>query len=206
MEKFRDGCYSASVELAKEKGAFPLFDKEEYLNSGFIKTLPKSIRNRIRKYGIRNSHLLSIAPTGTISLSADNISSGIEPVFCHEYDRTIQTYDGPKVERVTDYGARVFGVRGKTANECTPSEHLGVLSAAQEYVDSAVSKTINCSPDLPWEEFKAIYMEAWLSGCKGCTTFNSGGKRFGILNAVEEEEVGAEACFIDPATGQKECG
>jgi len=200
----RDEVYAASVELAKEKGPFPLFDAEKYLNGKFIKTLPSGLRKKIKKYGIRNSHLLSIAPTGTISLSADNISSGIEPVFSHFYDRTIQTFDGPIVERVEDYAYRVHGIEGKTASQCTAQEHLAVLAVAQKYVDSACSKTINIDPDTNWEDFKQIYLDAYDLGCKGCTTFNPAGKRFGILNTVKEEE-GAEACYIDPATGKKTC-
>lgn len=199
----RDEVYRTSVALAKEKGAFPLFDKEKYLDAEFIKTLPETVRAGIALHGIRNSHLLSIAPTGTISLTADNVSGGCEPVFCHTYDRTIQTENGPIVEEVMDYAYREWGVEGRTANECTADEHLAVLALATKYVDSAVSKTINVSPDMPWAEFKSIYVKAWEMGCKGCTTFNSGGKRYGIL--VEKPKADAEACFIDPATGQKEC-
>jgi ribonucleoside-diphosphate reductase alpha chain len=205
LEFIRNEVYNASIDLAKEKGAFPLFDADKYLEGKFIKTLPQGIRRRIRKYGIRNSHLLSIAPTGTISLSADNVSSGIEPVFSHYYDRTIQTFDGPIVERVEDYAYRVHGVKGKTANECTAQEHLGVLAIAQKYVDSACSKTINIDPDTDWNDFKQIYMTAYETGCKGCTTFNPEGKRFGILNVVKEDKEGAEACYIDPSTGKKSC-
>jgi len=203
MEILRDEIYSSSVDLAKEKGAFPLFDAEQYLQGGFIKTLPRGLRQRIRKYGIRNSHLISIAPTGTISLSADNISSGIEPVFSLFYDRTIQTFDGAKVERVDDYAYRVYGVKGKTSSECTAQEHLRVLTSIQKYVDSACSKTINIDPATEWADFKQIYMTAWKEGAKGLTTFNPNGKRFGILQEVKED--GAKACYIDPDTGQKEC-
>jgi len=204
LEVIRDGVYDASVTLAREKGAFPAYEAQ-YLKAPFIKTLPERIRRRMKKYGIRNSHLLSIAPTGTISLSADNVSSGIEPVFSHFYDRTIQTYDGAVVERVTDWAYREHGVKGKTATECTAFEHLNVLTCAQKYVDSACSKTINVDPKIPWEDFKEIYLRAWEDGAKGCTTFNPEGKRFGILNEVKEEEPEAEACYIDPATGKKSC-
>ena len=203
-EFLRDEIYSASVDLAKEKGAFPLFDAEQYLQGKFIRTLPRGLRQRIRKYGIRNSHLISIAPTGTISLSADNISSGIEPVFSHYYDRTIQTFDGPIVERVSDYAYREHNIKGKTSSECTAQEHLSVLTTAQKYVDSACSKTINIDPATDWEAFKQIYMTAWKEGAKGCTTFNPNGKRFGILNEVKEDEK-VEACYIDPNTGNKTC-
>lgn len=220
LAKIRDLCYLSSAMLAKEKGTFPLFDVTEYMKGEFIQTLPSHVQHAIEKYGIRNSHLLSIAPTGTISLTADNVSSGIEPVFSHYYDRTIRTFDGERVERVEDYAYRVWGVKGKTAGECTAKEHLDVLSLSSRYVDSSVSKTINVLPTIPWEDFKNIYVEAWRTGCKGCTTFNSGGKRFGILNAVgdsdadsvsdtvdtvDETDAAALACYIDPTTGNKEC-
>lgn len=206
----RDTVYNASIDLAKEKGPFPLFDAIEYLGGAFVKTLPQNIRRRIRKYGIRNSHLLSIAPTGTISLSADNVSSGIEPVFSHRYERTIQKFDGPIKEIVEDYAYRSTDIEGKTATECTAQEHLEVLIVASKYVDSSVSKTINCNPKMPWEEFKEIYITAWKQGCKGCTTFNPSGKRYGILNVTETgpeptDVKAAEACYIDPATGKKTC-
>jgi ribonucleoside-diphosphate reductase alpha chain len=202
----RDETYRASVALAKEKGAFPMFE-DAYLDAEFIKTLPETIRAGISEHGIRNSHLLSFAPTGTISITADNVSGGIEPVFSHQYDRTIQTSEGPIVEQIKDYAFATWGVKGKTATECTAQEHLSVLALCTKYVDSAVSKTINVSPGMPWEDFKAIYMLAWKMGCKGCTTYNSGGKRFGVLVATEAEpeEEEAAACFINETTGQREC-
>ena len=148
----RDNCYRASARLAKEKGAFPLY-REEYLKSNFVRTLPQSIKKEIREYGIRNSHLTSIAPTGTISLVADNVSGGIEPVFSHYYDRTIRTFDGDQTERVKDY-AYNLGVKGRTSNELSVHEHVEVLALAQHYVDSAVSKTCNVGDDISFEEFK----------------------------------------------------
>ena len=211
----RDNCYKTSALLAKEKGPFPLY-REEYLKSNFVRGLPQSVRKIIREHGIRNSHLTSIAPTGTISLVADNVSGGIEPVFSHYYDRTIQTFDGPKVERVEDY-AYAKGVEGKTANETTVQEHLSVLLLAQHYVDSACSKTCNVGDDVGYEEFKQVYVDAWKGGAKGCTTFRLSGKRYGVLTTVEEEkkdtaeiqsiqeEDKVEACFVDPQTGISEC-
>lgn len=201
-------CYAVSAELAEEKGAFPLYS-EKFLESKYLEFITAgqspALFDLIEKNGLRNSHLTSIAPTGTISLCADNVSSGIEPVFSHGYDRTIQTFDGPRVERVDDYGVREFGVKGKTAAEVTAQEHVDALTTASQWVDSAVSKTCNVSPDMPWEDFKAIYFRAWEGGAKGCTTFNSGGKRFGVLNAdVEEAEV-EKACYVDPETGRREC-
>ena len=217
----RDNTYKASAKLAEEKGPFPMY-REEYLKSNFVRSLPASVKKEIRKHGIRNSHLTSIAPTGTISLVADNVSGGIEPVFSHYYDRTIQTFDGPIVERVEDY-AYSKGIEGRTANEITVDEHLSVLLLAQNYVDSACSKTCNVGDDVTYEEFKQVYMDAFNGGAKGCTTFRASGKRFGIFNAPmekeekdeikiksvtkksREEEEAVLACFIDPLTGQKEC-
>lgn len=220
MEFVRNEVYKASIQLAKEKGAFPLFDADKYLQSGFALTLPESIREEIRQFGIRNSHLLSIAPTGTISLSADNVSSGIEPVFSHFYDRTIQTFDGPKVERVTDYAYREYGVLGRTADKTTVEDHVKVLIVASKYVDSACSKTCNVGADVTWEQFKDVYLQAYLGGASGCTTFRAAGKRYGILQAAAVEDVAVApepepevlvteeegtACYFDPVTGLRSC-
>lgn len=213
----RDNCYRASALLAKEKGAFPMYRKE-YLKSNFVRTLPASVKKEIREHGIRNSHLTSIAPTGTISLVADNVTGGIEPVFSHYYDRTIQTFEGPRVERVEDY-AYARGVEGRTSSDISVQDHLAVLLLSQHYVDSACSKTCNVGDDVSYEEFKQVYVDAWKGGAKGCTTFRISGKRFGIFNEtleeeekvlseneeMVEEEGKVEACFIDPLTGQKEC-
>jgi len=220
MKLIRDTCYTASVSLAAEKGPFPLY-REEFLDSEFAKTLPADIRDMISRYGIRNSHLLSVAPTGTISLSADNVSSGIEPVFSYGFDRTIQTFDGPRVERVDDYGYRVFGVKGCKADDLPVMAHVDVLNMASRYVDSACSKTCNVGDDVSWEEFKAVYMAAYDGGASGCTTFRASGKRYGILNASSSEDVVEEkveednsdfvdenaggACYFDSVTGQREC-
>ena len=217
----RDNCYKASAQLAEEKGSFPLYRKE-YLNSNFIRTLPASVIQEIRLHGIRNSHLTSIAPTGTISLVADNVSGGIEPVFSHYYDRTIQTFDGPRTERVEDY-AYTRGTKGRTSDELSIYDHVSVLALAQHYVDSACSKTVNVGGDVTFDEFKHVYIQAWQMGCKGITTFRADGKRYGILKAVEkeeedtgeaqgspeesreEEETSVVACYIDVTTGHKEC-
>jgi ribonucleoside-diphosphate reductase alpha chain len=218
MTVIRDTCYQSSISLALEKGPFPLFQADKYLESGFALTLPEDIRRDIFNYGVRNSHLLSVAPTGTISLSADNVSSGIEPVFSHSYERTIQTFEGPKVERVEDYGYRVFGVKGKTANELSVFDHVKVLTTASKYVDSACSKTCNVGDDVTWDQFKDVYMQAYLGGASGCTTFRASGKRYGILNASAVEDVAVKeevpedefieeggACYFDPSTGLRQC-
>ena len=218
MEVIRDTAYKSSISLALEKGPFPLFD-QRYLDSDFAKTLPDDIRQDISNYGIRNSHLLSVAPTGTISLSADNVSSGIEPVFSYYYDRTIIPFDGPKTERVEDYGYRVFGVKGRTADDLSVFDHVKVLNAASKYVDSACSKTCNVGDDVSWEDFKNVYMQAYEGGASGCTTFRASGKRYGILNASSAEDVVEEeiientkdfvdegtACYYDMETGLRKC-
>ena len=196
----RDTAYATSVQLAREKGPFEAYSRRHYLEGAFIKTLPPTIRADISRYGIRNSHLLSIAPTGTISLTADNVSSGIEPVWRYYYDRTVHSGILQTVERITDYAYREAGVRGKTVEEVTLNEHLSVVKAAQDRVDSAVSKTINVGKDVDWETFKGVYYKAWKSGLKGCTTFRDSGKREGIYKEVE-----GDACFIDPETGAKSC-
>ena len=147
--------------------------------------------------------MISIAPAGTISLTADNVSSGIEPVFALETQRTIKTEEGTKIVQVPDYAYYYYNVRGKVSEKVKMDEHLEVLAVAQKHVDSAVSKTCNVGDDVTWEQFKNLYFEAWKKGCKGITTFRASGKRFGILNKVEEE---GTACMYDPDTGDKSCG
>lgn len=201
LSNLKNACYAASAQLAYEKGSFPLYDRR-YLESDFVATLDADVQHEISKYGIRNSHLTSIAPTGTISLSADNVSSGIEPVFSLAYDRIIQSFDGPKTETVTDYGNRVFGVKGKVTSDVTIDEHLNVLLAASLEVDSAVSKTCNVPGNVSWSDFKSVYTRAYSGGAKGCTTFRIDGKRTGILKAKEEP---AElSCTISPE-GRRSC-
>ena len=202
MSTLRDHAYEASAELAKEKEAFPCMS-DAYLDSPYIKKLPAKIRSKIRKHGIRNSHLISIAPCGTISLCADNVSSGIEPTFATFVDRVIQTADGPVNHTILDYGVDQFGNKPVCADELSVKNHLDILLAVQPYVDSACSKTCNVGDDVEWDDFKQIYMDAWAGGAKGVTTYRSAGKRSGII--VKSEESG-EACHIDSTTGQKECG
>jgi ribonucleoside-diphosphate reductase alpha chain len=174
-------AYRASIVLAKEKGCFPLFDRERYLKSPFIQALPDDIREGIARNGIRNSHLTAIAPTGTISLLADNISSGIEPVFSYRFSRRILRPDGsPEMHEVSDHAYRRWRkCHGSAplpeafveAHSLTPLDHLKMQAALQPYIDNAVSKTINVPRDYPFEKFKAVYCEAYKLGLKGCTTF-----------------------------------
>lgn len=217
LKLIANGTYMASASLAAEKGAFPLFDKDLYLKSEFVKKLDPEVQEAIAKFGIRNSHLTSIAPTGTISLTANNISSGLEPVFSLSYTRTIQTSDGPMYETVEDYAYREWGIKCTTADQVSVQQHVDMLTAAQEWVDSACSKTCNVGDKVTWSEFKDVYMRAYQGGAKGCTTFRASGKRFGILNASSSEDVvetkeqtdetvvEGGACYIDPETGMRSC-
>lgn len=201
LDTLKNECYLSSAQLAHEKGPFPLFARNAYGSSQFIATLDQSVQAEISRHGVRNSHLTSIAPTGTISLTADNVSSSIEPAFAYSTDRLMRTAAGDRIEKVEDYGYRVFGVEGKRAQDVKVSEHLDVLLCASKHVDSAVSKTCNVPGSTSWEEFKSIYVKAWEGGAKGCTTFRTDGKRTGILRSRDENE----SCSIDPETGRKSC-
>lgn len=227
LDTLRDHTYAASARLAKEKGSFPLYDAKLYSQGKFFQTLSPWVQELIKQCGLRNSHLLSIAPCGTMSFTLDNVSSGIEPVSFYEQDRDINFPDGKRTVTVLDYGVQFFGVKGKTIADVTIDEHLAVLAAAAERVDSAVSKTCNVPSNMPWEDFKKVYDRAWELGCKGVTTFNPGGKRFGILRQAEkklEQAISvnlvvphtnelvknvvapeAAACTFDFVTGRKSC-
>lgn len=220
-------AYRASALLAKEKGAFPLYDAEKFLNGEFICSgvLDEDVIELIRAHGLRNSHLTSIAPTGTISLTADNMSSGIEPVFSYKTGREIINQDGVTKQyvEIDDYGVREFGVKGRRADDLSVQDHVRVYTAAQRYVDSSISKTINVGGSVTFDEFKDVYMQAWERGAKGCTTFRIDGKRFGIMKSLDDELVpeneeellatgtdnvlafAGEACIFDPATGTRSC-
>lgn len=207
MTTLRDEAYLASIEIAKKKGAFPLFDRDAYVESQFIKTLPDYIQEDIKKYGIRNSHLLSIAPTGTISLFAGNISSGIEPPFSLEYERrTIMPDDSIQWWSVYDFAYDQYGVEGKTSGDLSAEEHIKVLVEASKLVDSACSKTCNVGERVSFEEFKDLYLMAYEGGASGCTTFRPAAieTRGSVMREtpVAEENV---MCKIDFVTGERTC-
>lgn len=188
----RDQAYSASAELAHERGSFPLLDIEKYLLGGFASRLPDSIKDQIRTHGIRNSHLTSIAPTGTISLAfADNASNGIEPAFAWSYSRLKRMADGSKKEYVVeDHAYRVYRAMGRDLDQLPPAfvsaldisatDHMLMVAAVSPYVDAAISKTVNVPEDYPYEEFKNLYIQAWRKGLKGITTYRPNN----ILGAV----------------------
>ena len=182
MHRFRRAAYGASIALAAEKGAFPLFDAEAYLAGESLRALDEDLRAGIAKNGIRNALLTTVAPTGTISLLADNVSSGLEPVFSYTYIRNVMMPDGTqRAEEVSDYAYRLYRrLRGEDApladafvdvETLTPADHLKVQAAVQRYIDSSISKTINCPEDISFDDFKDIYLEAYALGCKGCTTY-----------------------------------
>ena len=227
-------AYRASIALAAEKGSFPLFDAEKWLASGFAASgvLDDDVIDGIRRTGLRNGVLTSMAPCGTISLAADNVSSSIEPVFAMRQERTVNLQGGRVQVDLPDYAYAKYGTVPVTASQVHPTDHVRVLCMAQRYTDSAVSKTINVAgkragqpgPGITFEEFRGLYMQAYEGGAKGCTTFNSTGKRLGILTNKDggdedaqdagagnrmadlEAAMGAgEACFVDPATGIRKC-
>jgi ribonucleoside-diphosphate reductase alpha chain len=183
-EAMRDEAYGASVDLAKEKGGFPALDAERYLAAPrFASRLPDKLRSEIRRHGIRNSHLLSIAPTGTISLAfADNASNGIEPPFAWTYQRKKRMADGSmKTYNVEDHAWRRYRHLGGDTHQLPPAfvtamdisalDHMRMVAAIAPHVDSAISKTVNVPQDYPYEQFKNLYLEAWRAGLKGITTY-----------------------------------
>ena len=236
MQQIAEDSYWASTELAMEKGCFPLFDAEEYLSSDFMLRMDENLRETIREVGIRNSHLTSIAPTGTISLYAGNVSSGIEPIFAYGYTRKVLQPDGSKVEeRVRDYAVAGYEkhfyevvynpgdfkssawsdeylpATFVTAQDLPPEAHLRMQAAAQRWIDSSISKTINLPREISFEDFEAVYLRAYDLGCKGCTTYRPNDVTGSVLAvedvkpepiAVDGDEGGACELRVDPETGQ----
>ena len=220
MHQIARAAYLASVELAKEKGSFPLFDAEGYLASGAMQQMDADVRDAIAEHGIRNALLTSIAPTGTISLYAGNVSSGIEPVFAYAYTRKVLQKDGSKTEEeVIDYAVQMW--RDKmgdaelpnyfvNAQTLAPLEHVRMQAAAQKWVDSSISKTINCPEDISFEAFKDVYMAAWDQGCKGCTTYRPNAVTGSVLSVSSESEktpeidIGADVVYISEPLSRPE--
>ncbi len=198
MKAIARASYLASVDLAKEKGAFPLFDKEKYINGGLVQDMDQDVKDAIAKHGIRNALLTSIAPTGTISLYAGNVSSGIEPVFAYAYTRKVLQKDGSRTEEeVVDYAVQLwrdkFGDKELpdyfvNAQTLEPAAHVRMQAAAQKWIDSSISKTINCPEDISFDAFKDVYMQAWDTGCKGCTTYRPNDVTGSVLTVSESDE------------------
>nr|MCU0904429.1 adenosylcobalamin-dependent ribonucleoside-diphosphate reductase [Tabrizicola sp.] len=201
-------AYLASVDLAKEKGAFPLFDAEGFLASGNMAQMDKDVREAIARHGIRNALLTSVAPTGTISLYAGNVSSGIEPVFAYAYTRKVLQKDGSRTEEeVVDYAVRLWREKHGDASlpdhfvnaqTLPPLDHVRMQAAAQKWVDSSISKTINCPEDISFDAFKEVYMAAWDQGCKGCTTYRPNDVTGSVLTVSEKQTAPVSS---QPVTG-----
>ncbi|ARE84017.1 Ribonucleotide reductase of class II (coenzyme B12-dependent) [Roseovarius sp. AK1035] len=205
-------AYLASVDLAREKGAFPLFDRDAYLASGTMQTMDADVRAAVAEHGIRNALLTSIAPTGTISLYAGNVSSGIEPVFAYSYTRKVLQKDGSRTEEeVIDYAVQMWRDRMGdaplpehfvNAQTLPPEDHVKMQAAAQKWVDSSISKTINCPEDISFEAFKNVYLQAWDLGCKGCTTYRPNAVTGSVLSVSETtDKAPGETRGDVPATG-----
>ena len=195
MKAIARAAYLASVDLAREKGPFPLFEAEAFLASGNMQAMDEDVRDAIRTHGIRNALLTSIAPTGTISLFAGNVSSGIEPVFAYAYTRKVLQKDGSRTEEeVVDYAVQMWRDRFGdaelpdhfvNAQTLAPADHVRMQAAAQKWIDSSISKTINCPEDIDFEAFKDVYMQAWDLGCKGCTTYRPNDVTGSVLSVSE---------------------
>lgn len=206
----RDVAYRASVELAKEKGTFPEFDAAKYLEDGtFASRLPEDIKAEIAKHGIRNSHLISIAPTGTVSLAfADNASNGIEPAFSWRYQRKKREADGTTQEyAVEDHAWRLYRELGGdienlpdyfiSALELSATDHIAMMEAVQPYVDTAISKTVNIPADYPYQDFKELYTQAWAANLKGLATYRPNSILGSVLSTTPEPAK-ADAPAVDP--------
>lgn len=196
LARLRRAAYAASVALAREKGPFPLFDAGKYLAGEGVAGLDEDLRGAIAEHGIRNALLTSIAPTGTISLYADNVSSGIEPVFAFTATRKVLQKDGSlREETVADHAWRLYRrLKGEDApltdafvdvTDLSPRDHLVMQAAAQKYIDSAISKTINVPEDITFEAFGDVYRQAWDLGCKGCTTYRPNSVTGAVLSSGE---------------------
>ena len=205
-------AYTTSAHLAREKGSFPLFDRDAYLAGETIRELDEDVRAAIGEHGMRNALLTSVAPTGTISLVADNVSSGVEPVFALAYTRKVLQPDGTRTEEeVSDYALRRFRAQfGEdaplpdhfvTAQYLTPAEHVRMQAAVQQYVDSAISKTVNVPEDISFEAFQAVYLDAYRSGCKGCTTYRPNAITGSVLEVKPAEPSPAVVAEAVPPPG-----
>ena len=206
FETLRDTAYRVSCDLAEEKGAFPDLDTKRYLSGRYVERLPEDIRSRIAAAGIRNSHLLAMAPTGTVSLLANNVSSGLEPVFDFQYHRNIRQPDGTVAQiAVTDHAWSEWAKQGSetkpdhfvTAHELEPETHLAMQATIQPFVDNAVSKTVNVPRDFPFEKFNSLYEMAYSQGCKGCTTFRPNPISGEVLIGSDTQPDTVHCCTID---------
>ncbi|MBF9059256.1 adenosylcobalamin-dependent ribonucleoside-diphosphate reductase [Rhodobacterales bacterium HKCCSP123] len=212
MQTIANAAYRASALLAKKKGAFPLYDKAAYARAPMVQRLSPEVRKLIAEHGLRNALLTSIAPTGTISLFAGNVSSGIEPIFANSYTRKVLQPDGTRTEEeVVDYAVKAWrDLKGDaplpgqfvTAQTLAPLDHVRMQAAAQPWIDSSISKTINVPADISFEDFKDVYAEAYRTGCKGCTTYRPNDVTGSVLSVSETEEKTEGRGAAEAASGE----
>jgi ribonucleoside-diphosphate reductase alpha chain len=204
----RDEAYSMSIALAEEKGHFPYFERDAFLSGRYVQQLSSSIRDGIAEHGIRNSHLISIAPAGSISILANNVSSGIEPVFSPTMKRAVLDKHGvPAYWKAIDHAYSIWTKSGRrnsnlpkvfvTAHELTPEAHLLMAAALQPSVDNSISKTVNVAEDISKEDFRGIYRRAYDLGLKGCTVFRSNPVTGEILSEVPPASDSLHCCGLE---------
>ena len=208
LEVIANAAYATSARLAAEKGTFPLYDRDAILAAPMLRRLSRETRDLVAAHGLRNALLTSIAPTGTISLLAGNVSSGIEPIFAHSYTRTVLQPDGSRTEElVEDHAVAVWRARHGEAPlpahmvrvaDLAPADHVAMQAAAQEWIDSSISKTINVPADIGFEAFKDVYLEAWRTGCKGCTTYRPNAVTGSVLQEASEPTPVETTRFSEP--------
>lgn len=213
LKTINEEAYKTSISLAAEKGPFPLYC-DEYLNSKFLEVLSTETVNDLGRYGIRNALLTSIAPTGTISLYAGNVSGGIEPIFALQYERKVLQKDGTHTKQVVkNWSVSKWEEENPgaplpdsfvTAQTLKPEDHVSMQAVAQKYIDSSISKTVNVPETISFQDFTDVYLSAYNSGCKGCTTYRPNDVTGSVLTVKEDDGEGG-TCRIDPETGQKEC-
>ncbi len=211
MQRICYGAYRASAALAREKGPFPVFERSKYLDGAFIRALPDDIRSAIAEHGIRNSHLTAIAPTGSISLLAGNVSSGIEPIFAPSYRRSVLDENGAASEfELTDYSLSLWRQLGNahdtlpgafvTSDELAVSAHLEIQAALQAHVDNAISKTVNVPEACSFETFREIYEAAYDKGLKGCTAYRPNPVRGAVLQGGDAAIDAPHCCALERET------
>jgi len=213
MSAIANASYKASALLAAEKGAFPLYEAKEYAQAPMTQRLRPEVQQLIAEHGLRNALLTSIAPTGTISLYAGNVSSGIEPIFANSYTRKVLQPDGTRTEEeVVDFAVQAWrDLKGAdtplpdhfvTAQTLAPLDHVRMQAAAQPWVDSSISKTINVPADISFDAFKDVYTEAYATGCKGCTTYRPNDVTGSVLSVSEDEQKDDGVQAAEAATGE----
>jgi ribonucleoside-diphosphate reductase alpha chain len=206
MQCVRDATWQASIDLAKERGVFPSFHAQKYLQGNFVQQLPEEMRRSIELHGIRNSHHNTIAPAGTISLLANNVSNGIEPIFSGDYERMMRDKNSEMLKiSVTDYALRTWRKLNKAEKlppawidtaELLPLQHLQMQAAVQPFIDNAISKTINLPESFPYAELNEVYSQAYALGLKGCTIFRPNEITGSILSVNDADDSVDKCCQI----------